>query len=97
MHDIGDVSERSIAEHGIVVHGFTHQHQMRSEGDSLVINPGEACGWVHGTPTAAVLDLDTQHVEFITLPAEGVAALTSRILILDFRFAVHAADRAPGA
>jgi putative phosphoesterase len=68
VHDIGEVSERSIAEHGIVVHGFTHQHQMRSEGDSLVINPGEACGWVFGTPSAAILDLDTRRVEFITLP-----------------------------
>ena len=50
-----------------VIHGFTHQHQMRSEGESLVINPGEACGWLFGAPTAAILDLDTKHVEFIKL------------------------------
>jgi putative phosphoesterase len=68
VHDIGEVSERSIAEHSIVIHGFTHQHQMRGVGDSLVINPGEACGWLHGAPTAAVLDLDTRRVEFIALP-----------------------------
>ena len=68
VHDIGEVTERSIAEHGVVVHGFTHQHQMKSTGESLVLNPGEACGWVYGTPSAAVLDLDTRRVEFITLP-----------------------------
>ena len=69
VHDIGEVSERSIVEHGVVIHGFTHQHQMKSTGESLVINPGEACGWVYGTPSAAVLDLDSRRVEFITLPA----------------------------
>ena len=70
MHDIGEVSERSIEEHAIVIHGFTHQHQMKSTGESLILNPGEACGWVNGTPSAALLDLDTRHVEFITLPAK---------------------------
>ena len=69
VHDIGEVAERSIAEHGIVIHGCTHQHQMRSEGESLVINPGEACGWLFGAPSAAILDLDTRRVEFINLPA----------------------------
>ena len=69
VHDIGEVTERSVAEHGVVIHGFTHQHQMKSTGESLVINPGEACGWVYGTPSAAVLDLDSRRVEFITLPA----------------------------
>jgi predicted phosphodiesterase len=42
---------------------------MRSEGESLVINPGEACGWLFGAPSAAILDLDTRRVEFINLPA----------------------------
>ena len=68
VHDIGDVSERSIEEHAIVIHGSTHQQQMKSVGDSLILNPGEACGWVYGTPSAAILDLDTHRVEFITLP-----------------------------
>jgi len=70
VHDIGEVSDRSIAEHGVVIHGFTHQHQMKSAGDSLVLNPGEACGWVYGTPSAAILDLESRRVEFITLPPE---------------------------
>ena len=69
VHDLGEVSERSIAEHGIVIHGFTHQQQMRSTGESLILNPGEACGWVFGAPSAAILDLDTRRVEFISLPA----------------------------
>ena len=40
---------------------------MKTRGQTLIINPGEACGWINGSPTAAVLDLDTKHVEFIKL------------------------------
>jgi hypothetical protein len=67
VHDIGDVSKRSISGHAVVVHGFTHQQSMKSEGDTLVINPGEACGWLYGTPGAALLDLDTNNVQFLSL------------------------------
>lgn len=67
VHDLGDVQKRSVSAHGIVVHGFTHQQSMKSRGDTLLVNPGEACGWLHGTPGAALLDLDTRQVQFITL------------------------------
>jgi uncharacterized protein len=33
----------------------------------LIVNPGEACGWLHGTPSGAVLDLESKRVEFLTL------------------------------
>ena len=67
VHDIGDVSARSIKQHHIIVHGMEHQQSMKTRGESLIINPGEACGWIHGAPTAAVLDLESRHVEFIKL------------------------------
>ncbi len=66
-HDIGDVQKRSVTAHSVIVHGFTHEQSMKSQGDSLVVNPGEACGWLYGTPGAALLDLDTKKVEFLTL------------------------------
>jgi predicted phosphodiesterase len=31
------------------------------------VNPGEGCGWLHGAPSAAILDLDTKEVEFLKL------------------------------
>jgi predicted phosphodiesterase len=68
VHDIGDVNTRSIEQHGIVVHGFTHREEMKTRGDTLIVNPGEACGWLNGPPSAAMLDLDTRRVEFIQLP-----------------------------
>ena len=67
VHDIGDVLPRSIEGHSIVVHGLTHQQEMKTRGDTLIMNPGEACGWIFGTPCAAVLDLDSREVEFLTL------------------------------
>jgi predicted phosphodiesterase len=67
VHDIGDVQPRSIEGHSIVVHGFTHQQEMKHRGDTLIVNPGEACGWLYGTPKAAILDLDTKQVEFLSL------------------------------
>lgn len=66
-HDIADIPERSIESHAIVVHGHLHKQEMKTRGDTLIVNPGESCGWVNGVPTAAILDLDTKQVEFLTL------------------------------
>jgi putative phosphoesterase len=67
VHDLGEVQKRSISSHSVVVHGFTHQQSMKSRGDTLLVNPGESCGWLHGTPGAAILDLDTKQVQFLNL------------------------------
>jgi uncharacterized protein len=67
VHDIGDVNKRSIASHEIVIHGSTHQQEMKTRGDTLIVNPGEGCGWIYGTPSAAILDLDSRNVQFLTL------------------------------
>jgi hypothetical protein len=67
VHDIGDVHKRSVAAHGVVVHGCTHKQEMRVRGDTMIINPGEACGWLYGAPTAAILDLESKTLEVIRL------------------------------
>jgi hypothetical protein len=67
VHDLGEVNRRSIESHKYVVHGFTHKQDTNTRGDTLVINPGEACGWLTGSCTAAVLDLESGEVEILTL------------------------------
>jgi putative phosphoesterase len=67
VHDINDVQQRSIAAHSFVFHGSVHQQEMKTRKDTLILNPGEACGWLHGSPTAAIVDLDSRHAEFIKL------------------------------
>ena len=67
VHDIAEVHQRSIDSHEVIVHGFTHVSEMKTRGESLVVCPGEGCGWLHGAPSAAILDLDTKSVEFLKL------------------------------
>lgn len=69
VHDIGDVQKRSLTSHAVVVHGCTHKQEMRVRGDTVIVNPGEACGWLYGTPTAAILDLESKALEVIRLEA----------------------------
>jgi putative phosphoesterase len=67
VHDIGDVQKRSLAAHAIVVHGCTHKQETRVRDETMIINPGEACGWLYGPPTAAILDLASRALEVIRL------------------------------
>jgi uncharacterized protein len=67
VHDIAEVSSRSIESHDFVIHGSSHLQSEKMIGTTRVINPGEACGWIHGKCTAAILDTDTGEVENITL------------------------------
>lgn len=41
----------------VIVYGHTHKLSIERD-QCLVINPGEACGWLTGCSTAAVLDLE---------------------------------------
>ncbi len=67
VHDITDAPLRSLESHAIIVHGCTHKQEMKSRGDTLLVNPGEGCGWVYGVPQAAILDLESKRVEFLAL------------------------------
>jgi predicted phosphodiesterase len=40
---------------------------MKERGDTLIVNPGEGCGWLHGDPSGAILDLNTKKVQFLKL------------------------------
>lgn len=67
VHDLGEVSQHSIEQHHFVFHGCSHQVEMKTRGDTLLLNPGEACGWIYGSCTAAIVDLVTRQVEILKL------------------------------
>ncbi len=67
VHDLGEVARRSVEQHTLVVHGCSHRQEAKTRGDTLLVNPGEGCGWLYGAPTAAILDLDSKHVEALRL------------------------------
>ncbi|RLF12886.1 MAG: YfcE family phosphodiesterase [Thermoprotei archaeon] len=54
-------------KYNVVVHGHTHKRRAEKVGEALVVNPGEACGYMYGVKSIALLDTATLKVEFIEL------------------------------
>lgn len=75
LHGLSGVEEtKSFAaalaksgEYDVVVYGHTHEVDVRKVGRVLVVNPGEACGYLTGRRSLAVLDTEKMEVELITL------------------------------
>lgn len=55
------------SEADVIVFGHTHRSQINRDGDRLLINPGETCGWVKGVATIALLDPVTRVVDVLIL------------------------------
>ncbi|MEM2210187.1 MAG: metallophosphoesterase [Nitrososphaerales archaeon] len=52
--------------YNIIVHGHTHNQRCEKIHEALIINPGEACGYITGRRSIAILDTTTLKVDFIT-------------------------------
>ena len=52
-------------EFDLYVFGHTHEPLVRKEGGGLIVNPGEAGGWLSGRRTLAVADLEKKEAEII--------------------------------
>jgi len=64
-----DFLEQLIASqrYDVIIYGHTHEVEVREEGKTLVINPGECGGWVTGRKTCAILSLPDRKVKIIDL------------------------------
>lgn len=51
----------------IIVYGHMHEIDIRKLNNTLIINPGEACGWLYGKATAVILDLESLKPEVVSL------------------------------
>jgi len=51
----------------IVVHGHTHEAKTYRKGKTLIINPGEVCGYLTQKPTISLLDTKSLDVQTIQL------------------------------
>jgi putative phosphoesterase len=51
----------------IIVHGHTHKVEVYSKGKTLIVNPGEVCGYLTGKSTIAILDTESREVKIIQL------------------------------
>ncbi|MCW3996620.1 MAG: metallophosphoesterase [Candidatus Bathyarchaeota archaeon] len=59
-----------LAESGYfdaIVHGHSHIKSVQLRGKTLVVNPGEVCGYLTGKPTAAILDTTAHEAKLIEL------------------------------
>jgi putative phosphoesterase len=50
-----------------IVHGHSHLQDIIRRGKTLVINPGELCGYLTGKPTIALLDTTCKEAKIIEL------------------------------
>ena len=67
MHEPDEVDALAASgAYDVIVYGHTHEIDVR-HGDTLVVNPGEAGGWVTGRCTVGLLDLENLQVEILDI------------------------------
>jgi len=69
LHGIHQEIVGSLVESGhydLVVHGHSHRAEV-IDGKTLVVNPGEVCGYLTGRQTVALIDLDKMHGQIVDL------------------------------
>lgn len=74
MAHIFDELQGEIGEGGkfdLILFGHTHRPLTMRVGRALVINPGEACGFMSGRPTCAVIDLETMSARILDSIADN--------------------------
>jgi hypothetical protein len=57
----------SSGKYDVIIFGHTHKPDIRREGKTLLLNPGEAGGWLTGKSTVALLDPEKLGAEIVAL------------------------------
>jgi putative phosphoesterase len=68
----GDETEllEALADSGYfnaIIHGHSHQRGIQTRGRTMLINPGEVCGYLTGKSTLAILDTAKNEAKLIEL------------------------------
>ncbi len=67
---------RALAQsrlYDVVIVGHTHRYEIREAGRTILVNPGEVCGYVSGVRSVAFLDTRKREVRIINLDTGGGA------------------------
>lgn len=51
----------------MIVRGHTHEAEVKRKGKTLIVNPGEVCGYLSGKSTIAIFDTSERKTEIIKL------------------------------
>jgi len=54
-------------KYDIIATGHTHTPEVTMEENTLIVNPGETCGYLTGVKTVALLDTTQMKADVITL------------------------------
>lgn len=69
LHGIHEEIVDSLVEsryYDLIVRGHNHKAEI-IEGETLVVNPGEVCGYLTGRQTVALIDLQEMHGQIVEL------------------------------
>jgi len=58
VHDLGSIN-LTAEQAQLVIFGHTHKPEIRHKASSILINPGECCGWLSNRSSVATIDLHT--------------------------------------
>jgi putative phosphoesterase len=50
-----------------IIHGHAHTTSVSKKGKTLIVNPGEVCGYLSGKSTMALLDTDKHEAKIVEL------------------------------
>lgn len=69
MHEPVNLSHELITRHlvQVAIYGHTHQKDLYEKDGVIIINPGEAGGWVSGHSTVAIFDTRNKQTRFVEL------------------------------
>jgi putative phosphoesterase len=68
FHHLSPSMVEALAKSGnydIILKGHTHQRQNEKIGKTLILNPGEGCGYLTGKASAAIVNLNDLSVQFL--------------------------------
>jgi putative phosphoesterase len=54
-------------KYDLVIYGHTHRQDIRTEGNTLVINPGETTDWLTDKSNVVILELDDMSYEVMPI------------------------------
>ena len=56
-----------LEAYDVIVHGHTHKSKVSRKGVTLIVNPGEVCGYLSGNPSMAIIDTKPIRAQIIPL------------------------------
>ncbi len=68
MHEPQMIEELALSGNfDLIVYGHMHEVDIRTINNTLIVNPGEACGWLYGKATFVIVDLQNLNSQIIML------------------------------